>query len=415
MEQPEKILTLEDSLKWAMTNNQNLLSLLEKKYVSEQRIAEADSYFYPKLYLTGAYTRLDVSTPTTLPPELGGSSLAVGVSNHYAARASVNQYLFAGGALVNQHLISVSELDQVKQEYEETRRQVILGVASKFYDVIYQQQLLDIYREALQQLKGFTDLAAQKSLAREYEKGLLAIEQVNLGAQISTTEEQLSLAQTAFNKAVGFELNSKVKLVGDFRTANDGIEQKDLNTYVAQALDAAPGLRRMQLEEDKIQYKISQAFSGRYPTVQIGADYEFSGPNLYLEGRNWTATVAVQYPLFNGWLSWARVRQMRGESRLNNLQMVQLQDDLTLMVEQSYAHYYRTGKNLDILLKNKDLAQKTLDGVGVSYKNNQASCGDMLLVLQKYVDTRILYLRNSYEYTLSEIELKVNTGLDPVK
>ena len=149
--------------------------------------------------------------------------------------------------------------------------------------------------------------------------------------------------------------------------------------------------------------------------MQIGADYEFSGPDLQVEGRNWTATVAVQYPLFNGWLSWARVRQMRGESRINSLQMVQMHDDLTLIVEQSYSHYVRTGQNLDTLARNKDLAQKTLDGVGVSFKNNQASCSDVLLVLQKYLDTRILYLRDSYEYTLSEIELKVTTGLDPVK
>ena len=414
MEQPEKILTLEDSLKWAMTNNQNLLSLLEKKYVSEQKIAEADSYFYPKLYLSGAYTRLDVSTPTTLPPELGGSSLAVGVSNHYAARASVNQYLFAGGSLVNQHLITVSELDQVKQEYEESRRQVVLAVAGKFYDVLYQQQLLDIYKDALQQLKSFTDQTTPRTM-KEYEKGLMTIEQVDLAAQVTATEEQLNLALTAFNKAVGFELSSKVKLVGDFKTASDSIEEKDLNTYIAQALDSAPGLRRLQLEEDKIQHQIDQAFSGRYPTVQIGADYEFSGPDLQVEGRNWTATVAVQYPLFNGWLSWARVRQMRGESRINSLQMVQMHDDLTLIVEQSYSHYVRTGQNLDTLARNKDLAQKTLDGVGVSFKNNQASCSDVLLVLQKYLDTRILYLRDSYEYTLSEIELKVTTGLDPVK
>ncbi|MBI5555487.1 MAG: TolC family protein, partial [Elusimicrobia bacterium] len=128
LEQPEKILTLGDSIKWALTNNQELLTASEKRYIAEQKIEEANSYFFPKINLSGAYTRLDVSMPTTLPPSLGGSSLAVGVSNHYAARISVNQYLFTGGYLVNQLNIAQKDLAIANKEYETVRRKVSLEV-----------------------------------------------------------------------------------------------------------------------------------------------------------------------------------------------------------------------------------------------------------------------------------------------
>jgi outer membrane protein TolC len=411
LEQPEKILSLEDSIKWAMTNNQDLLLLAEKKYIYEQKIQEADSYFYPKLVLSGAYTRLDVSTPTTFPPNLGGSTLPVGVSNHYATRVSVNQYLFTGGYLINQHMIAETQLEEIRKDDEGVKRGVVLDVAAKFYDVLYQQQLLDIYKEYQAQLKNYLDIARRKTDPRDYETGLWEMEAANLEALLSKTEEKADLALIAFNKSVGFELNSKVKLVGDLKVTGDE-GQQDINTYVAKALDCSPELQRLALVDTEIQYEISQAFSERYPTIVLGADYERSGLDFDLAGRNWTATLAINYPLFNGWLSWARVRQMRGELKRSSLMAVQQRDNLTLQVQQSYSHYLRAGKNLNNLGRNKDLAQKTLDAVVESYKTHRVSCTDVLTVQRRYLDTKMLYLDESYEYTLSEIELKVATGID---
>ncbi|MDD5492096.1 MAG: TolC family protein [bacterium] len=414
LEQPEKILTLEDSIKWAMTNNQELLAASEKRYVAEQKIEEAGSYFFPKVNLTGAYTRLSVGTPTTLPPSLGGSSLAVGVSNHYAARISVNQYLFTGGYLVNQLNIAQKDLDITIKTYETVRRKVYLEVTRRFYDVLYQQQVLEFNRESLSQVKTYIEAAKNRTKAKDYENTLLEIERSRLEMQIAGEEEKLQLVYTAFNKAVGFELDSQVKLVGDFKTLTPEEDTQGLNTYIALALDRSPVLQGLSLEEKKINHMISQAFSERYPTIVLGADYERSGLNSELEGRNWTATLALHYPLFNGWLSWARVRQMRSELKSTNLLRVRTSDDLKMNIEESYRRYMRAGKNLTEMSKNRDLAQKALDSAMDYYKDNQLSCTDLLAVQKKTIETKIQALDNAYEYTVGEQELKVATGLDLV-
>ena len=411
MGQPEKILTLEDSIKWAMTNNQELLEASEKRYIAEQKIEEANSYFFPKVNLTGAYTRLSVGTPTTLPPSLGGSSLAVGVSNHYAARISVSQSLFTGGYLINQLNIAKKDLDITNKAYETAKRKVYLEVTQRFYSVLYQQQALEFNREALAQVKTYLETAKSKSKAKDYEISLFEIERSRLEMQIAAEEEKLQLVYIAFNKAVGFELDSQVKLVGDFKTVIPGEECQGLNTYIALALDRSPVLQELSLEEKKINHKISQAFSERYPTIVLGADYERSGLNSELEGRNWTATVALHYPLFNGWLSWARVRQMRSELKSTNLLKVRISDELKMNMEESYRRYIRAGKNLEEMSKNRDLAQKVLDSALNYYKDNQLSCTDLLAIQKKVIETRIQALDNSYEYTVGEQELNVATGL----
>lgn len=414
LEQPEKILTLEDSIKWAMTNNQELLTASEKRYIAEQKIEEAGSYFFPRVNLTGAYTRLSVSTPTTLPPNLGGSSLAVGVSNHYAARISVNQYLFTGGYLVNQLNIAQKDLDITNKTYETVRRKVYLEVTQRFYNVLYQQQVLEFNRESLAQVKTYLEAAKIKTKVKDYESALLEIERSRLEMQIAGEEEKLQLVYTAFNKAVGFELDSQIKLVGDFKTSTPEEDTQGLNTYIALALDRSPVLQGLSLEEKKINHMISQAFSERYPTIVLGADYERSGLNSELEGRNWTATLALHYPLFNGWLSWARVRQMRSELKSTNLVKVRASDDLKMNIEESYRRYMRAGKNLTEMSKNRDLAQKVLDSAMDYYQENQLSCTDLLAIQKKAIETKIQALDNAYEYTLSEQELKVATGLDLV-
>jgi outer membrane protein len=414
LEQPEKILTLEDSIKWAMTNNQELLAASEKRYIAEQKIEEADSYFFPKVNLSGAYTRLSVSTPTTLPPGLGGSSLAVGVSNHYAARVSVTQYLFTGGYLINQLNIANKDLDITKTAYETVRRKVCLEVTQKFYDVLYQQQMLELNRESLAQVKTYVEIARRKSGTKTYEITLLEIERSRLEMQLAGEEEKLKLGLTAFNKAVGFELDSEIKLVGDFKTVIPGEDTQGLNTYIAQAIDRSPVLQGLSLEEKKINHKISQAFSERYPTIVLGADYERSGLNVDLDGRNWTATLALHYPLFNGWLSWARVRQMRSELKTTNLLKVRTSDELKMSIEESYRRYMRAGKNLEEMYKNRDLAQKVLDSALDYYRVNQISCTELLAIQKKAIEARLQALDNAYEYTLDEQELQVATGLDLV-
>lgn len=412
LEQPEKVLTLSDSLKWAMTNNPDLLSLSEKKYIAEQKIKEADSYFYPHISLSGAYTRLDVGTPTTLPPTLGGSSLPVGISNHYAARATVTQALFTGGYLINQRQIAEAGLSATSKEYEEGKREVTLIVSGKFYDVLYLQRLAEIYQEDLTQVKNCLEITKNRSEVKDYEIWLWVVEEAKVANLIEKNQEQLKQIRLAFNKAVGFELNSEIELVGDFSCNTD--EEKTLNTFVAQALDRSPTLQRIDIQEDRINHQIGQAFSERYPTVNLGAYYEYSGLNLELPGRNWTATVALQLPLFNGWRSWAKVRQLRGELKQNNLQRVKSGDDLKMSVEHSYGQYKRSGKSLYSSAKNIELAQKAHEAVLNYYKNGKTDSAEVLTVQRQLLETKLLALEDSYDYTLSLIELKVAAGINLV-
>jgi outer membrane protein TolC len=121
--------------------------------------------------------------------------------------------------------------------------------------------------------------------------------------------------------------------------------------------------------------------------------------------------VALHYPLFNGWLSWARVRQMRSELKSTNLLKVRISDDLKMNIEESYRRYIRAGKNLEEMSKNNDLAQKALDSALNYYKNDQLSCTDLLAIQKRVIETRIQALDNSYEYTIGEQELNVATGL----
>lgn len=414
LEQPEKVLTLQESIKWALTNNQDLLFLLEKEYIAEQKIKEADSYFFPQVSISGAYTRLNVSTPTTLPPALGGSSLAVGVTNHYAMRTSLTQYLFTGGYLVNQRSIAEADLEIVNREYRETKRQIIMKVAERFYDLVYLQQMLELYCEDQEILQRYADSAAGNCAVRKYELCLIELEKANVENTISLTEDELALAEMEFNKAVGFELSSEIKVVGDFKVSSTDEEKRNVQTYVAQAIERAPKVELLSFTEKQIRHRIEQAFSERYPTIVLGADYERSGLNADLKGSNRTATVAVHLPIFNGWRSWARVRQLRGELKQTNLLQVKVADELKMEVQKTYIRNRRSGKNIELLVKAKEQAQKALESAEKCFRQNQISGAEVLVVLQKYREARMNELKNSYTYTVSDIKLKVLTAADPL-
>ena len=410
-EKPERILTLSESIKLATNNNQELLVVSEQENIANSKIKLAKSQRYPKIIFSGAYTNLKVNTPVTLSPALGGTTLDVGISQYYTTNLSLRQFLYTGGYLFSVNKEARLNLQEVESDYRAIKRKIVLEVTNNFYNVLLAEKIFEIYENALAESKDMLELTKKQSAAGQlYEYSFVnaEVQLAVINASLEKARQDLEETRIVFNKSVGIELNTTVKLDGEL--VYNSIKEFDLNKTIVRALQFDPELNRKKIEEEMYDIRVSLSKGKLYPSVIMGGDISYSGEVFPPQGKSWTATVAVSFPIFDGWASWTRVKEAKSELRKTKLERVDLNDEIKLRIKQIYSTYERTKKAINPLKQSQELCKKSLNIAVNAFKEEKISFVELLSGQITSIQMQINYVTNLHNYLLSEAELNILTN-----
>ncbi len=410
-EKPERILTLSEVIKLATNNNQELLVVSEQEIIANSKIKLAKSQSYPKIIFSGAYTNLKVSTPVTLSPALGGTTLDVGISQYYTTNLSLRQFLYTGGYLSSISKEALLNLQEVESDYRAIKRKIVLEVTKNFYNVLLAEKIFEIYENALVESKAMLELTQRQSISGElYDYNLVNAEvQLSIiNASLEQARQDLEETRILFNKSIGIELNTNVKLEGEL--VYNISKEFDLNKSIARALQFDPELNRKRIEEEMYDIRVSLSKGKLYPSVIMGGDISYSGEVFPPQGKSWTATVAVSFPIFDGWASWTRVKEAKSELRKTKLERVDVNDKIKLRVQQIYSTYDRTKKAINPLKQSQELCKKSLKIAINAFNEGKISFVELLSGQITSIQVQINYVSNVHNYLLSEAELNILTN-----
>jgi outer membrane protein TolC len=148
---------------------------------------------------------------------------------------------------------------------------------------------------------------------------------------------------------------------------------------------------------DALSVKLSLAT--RYPTVSLGAHYDFSGEELSFDKKNWNATLNLNVPIFDGWASWSRIKQKKLQAEQNKLKKKDIEDIIRLQVRKSYSEYNFWLKELAEREKQLKNAENLLS------ENNS-----ILQSWQYYLKCKINYIDGLKELLLSRTAIEHAIG-----
>ncbi len=409
IEKAERVLSLQDSIKLASENNHELLIVEKKRDIAKEKLKEVNAGYFPSIFMSGSYTDLNVNQPMTLPLVLGGTTLSTGISKYYATRFSLRQFLYTGGHLRGTTKQSKLDLNRVESEYNTIKKQIINTVTRAFYEVLYNSELVQIYKKAVDESEQLIGHINSQDSIVEYNLLRAEVQKNIFSASLTRIQDDYETSQRRFNRAVGIELNTEVRLVDELQTE---YKEYDTNKSIARAVQYSPRLYQLRIQEDVYNVKVLLSKGERFPTVVFGADLEYGGNTFPPEGKSWTATVAFNFPLFNGWTSWARVRQARGELAKTRLQEVIITDEIKLQIQELYTRYQRAWESLDPMKRNKDLARKSFELVMIAYRNNEAMYIEVMNALMLLIQARVNYLETLFDYVISqkELDILINPG-----
>lgn len=356
-------LTLEESLDRARKNNPQLLLAAKDLSVARTQVRQARSLYYPKVNLRMDYVRYRNETLGLTSPDLGSLVLEAPIQNPddtrsnplsqnlYVGRLGFVQTLYAGGKVTATHRLSQAGLRRAESMVDTVRQSVECQTAQNFYRLI-----------ALSKQKSLlsSTLVDIDKLAKQ---GGSSHTQLAFAAAQSETQQRLSdvtqLEQTVrFNylQSMGLELFSDVEVAGELEAVGD---LPDLQTALVWAKQNRAELKETQIQEEVDHLTVELSRAERYPVFLLGGGLEVRNDEFPLDETNWNTALSMNIPIFDGFSSYARVRESRYRADQGRLRRVQLEDQVELEVRTAHSEWNHWKNEVNVRRRQWDMLEQS--------------------------------------------------------
>lgn len=327
-------LTLENAIRLGLENNSDFLAAQQEIIIAEQKVKEAKFLFLPQFSLQGTATWYDLDYPMVLPDSVANrfipnNDLLSEDMKHqfFGAGITATQYLYAGGRFRNTLKMAEANLKQVQSKYEAVKNATVLNIKKSFFRLLYAQHNVEL-AEKVQQKAGRYSRSLHTGAWNKIKAQYLLSRLTSLKSE---ADNELQKAQLAMLVSLNKELNSQIKVRGDFKPVEVELDLPRLNLW---AMEFRPELKAAiyALELDNL--AIDLALSRRYPDLILTGSYERLGFDN-LDDENKQISLAVRLPLpYN--LSTQNA-QRKAEQKQSTLRRAAIEDSIRVQVAENYA------------------------------------------------------------------------------
>lgn len=250
--------------------------------------------------------------PVAGNPFTGVSNLPFGQANQYQFGFNISQNLFAGGANIARIHVANANRESANISLTSARAQMIIDVATAYYDAVLSERLVEIADSTLAQDErtlSQVQLANQVGNAAEFDL---------LNAQVTRNNQLPVVIQQRANRSVAYlHLKQLLQLpLDDSLDLTTALDDTSFTggTRLASLVTATPDTATLQRAPVREAYEAMQAQQSqltvtraqRIPSLTLSTDYSrVAYPRNGLPGwsnflTNWTVTAAVQVPIFLG-------------------------------------------------------------------------------------------------------------------
>ncbi|MGR9044385.1 MAG: TolC family protein [Gammaproteobacteria bacterium] len=252
--------------------------------------------------------------------------------------------LFTGGkrsALVGQadKGVKIAEVGRRK-----TNLEVIRDVKKYYYGAQFALDMEQLASDTLERFKALEDLTE-----RLYQHGSMRVKKTDYLRTKTTTAMTRSilheatyareLAYQALNNAMGLDWHTELTLAKIEQPVALG---KDLEGLVAAAEEFNPDIQQLKLAVQVADDQITEARSGYYPVIGFQASAyrlwnEFDAGLINKDNRDgWTLGIGLQWNLFDGFRTSAKVNQAKARQRQLESQKILLDQGTALQIKQQF-------------------------------------------------------------------------------
>lgn len=412
----ETALTLEESIRIALTENPSLQAVRHRVSVARAKVTEAGTYYLPELKLLSGYGYMnDLPKVELAAGALGSSplSLSIGDQQVGGVRFYLQQPIFTGGKISALNDQAENNLELHEFSYIRSEQNLIFQVTAAYLNILKAGREREVAQAAVKQL-----IAHLETVRNLYQAGnvsrldLLRTEVQLAGARqmLNRSDHGVELAKSAFNILLSREMETPLKV-------EDILQYIPRELVLRESIDAAlenrPELRIMESQKEIVRAARAAARTEYWPQIGAMAAYNYDwgdGDLLDWEGDWGMAALTVNMDIW----SWGRT-EAKEEQALYLLAEIQekerqLRDGIGLEVKQAFLETTQARENITVSEKALSTAEESYESSRVGYRNGRINNVEVLASQLALTEAGNNYLQSLYDYQLARAQLEKAIG-----
>ena len=389
-QEADEELTLEQCLTLALQQNPLLLSSLDLYQASLARVNQAKALAQPSLDYDNDMQPKFFNLKDTAETYLG-----------------ISQSLEFPGKRMLRGKIATMESQELLQEIELLRLDIIFLVKEAFYDLLLAQEKQQYAEQDLELAQDFLKKAELKFSAGDVAKVEVLRAQVEASKaanEVRVAQNEVRLGSARLNFLLARKKYDPLKIRGALKRPPSNT---DLDTLIQRALAIRPELKRVNTSLQREGLIKKQAYMGYLP------DFDLSVSKHWLEGEGnfWDFTLSVPLPLF----FWQPIKGEVAEAEANIASLLKeaeyVRNTITLEVEEAHMNAL-TAQNQIVLFEEEIItqAEEVYNMFLFSYQEGEIGSIELIEARRTLLEARKSYADALYNHGVALAALEKSIG-----
>jgi len=417
-QQIDKELSLMEAVRLALASDNNLLAARASLRASETGIKTARAAYYPRLILTGNYSRLTKVNEITLPIQVPGvdNSIQIGTKNPFNANLGLSYELYTFGRRSAGVKISKTETSKAELNYNLAKKRIFDVAARTYLAAIFAgdtYNTLQAEKDRFEQIYILAKSRFNQDLMPEFEllQMELRLERYKLSALEAANAletARLNLAKMInmpFDRLQGLSNNLDYRFFSLPESANQD-EILNLREDYRQAIAST--------EMAALAKKIRK--STYFPNISAFGAYDLRNgyqPDLGKVESNFSVGVNLSWLLFDGFARRSEITKQDYIAKASRYWADDLSLKIPVQVKSARLALINSESRIEVGRQSLIVAQKAMSIARTRFNLGDISMIEFLEAENQYSQADLGLLMLKYEYFLAQLDLKQAAGYYP--
>ncbi|MGB2691564.1 MAG: TolC family protein [Thermodesulfobacteriota bacterium] len=384
--QEKKVLTLEEAIGLAISNNPAIEISDATVDISRAGVKNAKSIYYPQIS-----SRLIV-------PFIGRES-----------GFFLDQLIYDFGRTSNTVKSTKSLLKARKYDRESTQDDIILSTIIGYYTVLSESHIaLAMEKKViesekrLEQAEGFykSGRVPQIDVTKaEVSLGNAKLEQIQAKNNLEVAKVNLQTVMGLEDSSFNFDLEDSAELE---------VMSYQMEESITQALGSRPELKSLEAQKVAMRANVDASKKEFYPEVFGRTAYRFEGKGAETPG--FIAGVGVRFPIFEGFSRFAKVEDSRAHLKRTNAELRSTKAGIVSQIKQLHLDLEFAKQNIAVTKRTRDSAEQSLNLATERYNLARASSVELAEAEAIFAISNAQYMQAIYNYNINVARLERATG-----
>ena len=416
--QSEK-LTLEESLRIGLANSKEIKISQSKVIGSEALVSEAGSQMLPKLSFGASYVNLSDVPPFEVLVPISPTPIKIqdAILNNYSLKLSLQQPLFTGFRLSSLKSAAKNNYNAVEIDHTKEINETALKIQTSFWNYYKAQNALKLVNENLKSLKQhLTDTKAfmDNGLVTRNDYLKLRVQVSNVELLKIETNNSVNLARAAFNKAIGYPLNSETEITADDLTGE--ITPFNYDELLADAFKMREELQSISYRIEAGKDGIRAANAGWFPSVFLFGNFYYNRPNQRIMplkdqfNDTWDVGVSLSWDLWNWGYTSSKVTQAEQKLVQSQASFEIIKEGVEIEVYQNYLKLNSEYDKVKINRKTVEQAEENYRITKEKYNQQLSTSTDLIDAETSLLDAQTKLSNALVDFEIAKVRLNKSVG-----